>query len=149
MRGILIIFGVALYVIAMPFIFNGIHTARTDQFDQNFAEITTAAAATSANITLSRALWGSDAANVVNVSSNFTGDSPSANAYNSVSRILTVGGLASSQTRTLAVTYEIASTTLAELPSVSPLLIVLVVFIILATIGLAGGALWAVIQEFR
>lgn len=149
MKSTLIIFGVALYIICLPIIIWSLHSARVDDYTQTFAQVSTNATEVTANITLSKALWGSDASNVTSISSNESADDPSASAYNSVSKILTIGGLVSSDNRTLSVEYEIASTTLAELTGGSTLVLVVFVFVIMAVLGLIAGAIYQLGQEVR
>ena len=142
MRAVLIMFGALFLLIVMPFLILSVHDARSDAFEENFAEVATGAGETSANLSLSYNLFADEAANVNTVSSNITADTPSGSIYYTAGDILTVSGLSSNATRTLTVNYDIASVTLAELPNVDPLLLALTYWWILAILGLVSGAVW-------
>ena len=142
MRAVLIMFGALFLLIVMPYLFFSVHDARSDAFEESFAEVATGAGATSANLSLSYNLFADEPANVNTVSSNITADTPSGSVYYTAGDILTVSGLSSNATRTLTVNYDIASVTLAELPSVDPLLLALTYWWILAILGLVAGAVY-------
>lgn len=126
-----------LMLMATPFVFDGITQAQTDTITQNFNSVT---GATSVNITLGQTLYGNTVASVQSISSNDTADSPTAYAYNSVSRVLTVSGLDAGP-RTLAVEFY---TTDAILPAYGAgFLGILRWFWILLMIGFTGAAIYA------
>lgn len=131
-----------LMLMATPFVFDGITNAQTDTLTTNFTEVT---GTTSANITLGQPLYNNNVADVQSISSNDTGDSPTAYAYNTVSRVLTVSGLATGVTRTLAVEYYADN---AALPSYGAgFLGLLRWFWILLMIGFTGAAIYAFFQS--
>ncbi len=146
MRSVIIMFGAILYIICLPIAFHGLHDARVDQFTQNYVLVNTPLGVTAANVTLSKALWGDDITSVYSVTSNISNDTPSTSNYTAANRRLEVSGLYPSSDRTLSVVYEIASVALAELPSISGLIIVIALFVVVAVIGLIAGAIY---QYFR
>lgn len=141
MKSLMIVFGAILLIIATPFIFAAIDDAITQEYTQSIAGVSTSAGVYSANATLGRGVYSDDARSVLDISSNVTSDTPSAATYNSVSRVLTVSGLAQSQTRTLTVEFMIDSTTLPA--GVATFLTLLRWFWVFIIIGMAGGAIYA------
>lgn len=146
MRSVVVIFAAILIIVCFSYILEGLHDCRVDEYTQSFTEITTAAGVTSANITLSQTLYDSSVTNVTSISSNLTGDSPSADNYTSVGRTLLVGGLASDTQRTLSVVYEVSDPDLAGMP-IGPLLIMAGLFLIVIILGLFSGAITNIIAE--
>lgn len=142
MKSVLIVFGALLYIICMPFLFNGIHDVRTDEYTQNYTSVTTGAAVTQANVVLSNDLWNDVITSVVSISSNVTGDIPTADNYTALTHTLKVGGLLPATTHSLSVDYEIESITLSELPAISGLFLAIVYLMALAVLGLVAGAIY-------
>lgn len=140
MKSVVIVYAAVLLIVCLPILIDGLHDCRTEQYTQNFAEISTGAY-TSANVSLSQTLYGDDISSVSSVSSNISGDSPSANTYNPVSKILNVGGLISDSERTLSVTYEISDQDLDIFTGLSALLIMAGLFLLVVILGLFGGAI--------
>lgn len=147
LKGVFILLGALLLIILSPFVISSAHDARVTTFEQSYSEVSTPAAVTSANITLSYDLYADAVANVVSSTSNITGDTPSASAYVSVSRQLTVSGLASNTSRTLTVDYEIADPALAELPTIDAILLVAVFLYFIAILGLIAGAIYSYFRQ--
>jgi len=69
------------------------------------ASVTTAAAVTSANVTLTADLFQDDTAEVTGITSNVTMDAPVASTYVSATKVLLVGGLTAGADHTLTITY--------------------------------------------
>ena len=108
MKSIFICFIALFLIIALPFVFDALDNANSDELSTSFAGVTTGAAVFTANVSLADSIYNNSLANVTEISSNLTGiDTPSAYVYNSVSHILTVSGLDESRTRTLSVVYFI------------------------------------------
>jgi len=82
-----------------------IYDYRTDLRTDTFST-TTAAAVTSANVTLLTGLYDSDIS-TIDIDSDDSTDDPLANTYNATSRVLNVTGLTAATTRTLDITYDI------------------------------------------
>lgn len=141
MKSIIICFAAILLTIGLPFVYNSIDNALTQEYDQTFAGVNTAAGAYAVNVTLGRDIYNDDSVSILDISSNISTDTPSAASFNSVSRALEVGGLDQSQTRTLAVNYLIDSTTLVE--GMTTFLILFRWFYLFILIGMAGGAIYA------
>ena len=146
MKSLIIVFAALLVIIAFPLLFDSIDDARVDHFTQNVAGLTTGAGGYTSNATLSRALYDDDAANVVSVTSNTTADSPSADSYNSVSRLLIIGGLVASTTRTISITYEIDSTVLDDYVGMGVFLTLFIWLVVFIVLGLLVGAVYAFFQ---
>lgn len=141
MKSIIICFAAILLTIAMPFVYQSIDNALTEEYDQTFAGVTTAAGKYSVNITLGRDIYKDDSVSIKDISSNISTDTPSASYFNEVSRALEVGGLDQSQTRTLAVNFLIPSTSLED--GMSTFLTMFRWFYLFILIGMAGGAIYA------
>jgi hypothetical protein len=120
----------------------GVHDARTNVYTQTFAEVSTGAGANSANVTLSLPPWADAITSVTSASSNITSDSPTAADYNAISRILTVGGLASASTRTLSISYDIASLSLDGLSGINAFLLLILIIVVLSVLAIIGRAFY-------
>jgi hypothetical protein len=136
-----------LLIICLPLEFHALHDARVDILTKNFVQVATPALVNSANLTLTKALWGDDISSVTSVTSNITGDLPSTDNYTAISKVLEVGGLLAGEMRSISVEYEIASVSLSELPSVSQFLIVIILFTIMAILGMIAGAIYLFFQR--
>lgn len=86
----------------------GTDDARTADQTQPFAGVTTGGGVTTANVTLAIPSAYDDV-RAMSVSSNNASDVPAPTAYNATTQVVTVGGLAASDTRTLTVAYKIAA----------------------------------------
>ena len=143
MKGVLILCGALILIILSPFVINSVHDAKVTSFEQSFAGVTTAASVYSANITLSQDLYADQVANVTDISSNTTGDLPTAASYTALTHLLAVSGLQENTERTLVVTHEIANPSLAELASVDALLLTAVLLYFISILGLIAGAIYS------
>ena len=140
MKSLVIVFCAVLLIIATPTVFDTLNDARTDTTSESFQGLTSANSTT--NVTLGQTLYEDAIVEVASISSNQSLDTPTAYSYNTVSRILTVTGLAEAGlTRTLVVNYNIAS---ASLPSTMGAFFTILYWIwILIILGLCGGAIYA------
>lgn len=145
MKSLVVAFGAAFLLILFPAIFGRLIDAQTDDYTQNFAGVSTGAGEYSANFTLSQDLFEDNTVSVSSISSNISGDSPSASAYNSVSRVLTAGGLQESQTRTISVTYDIEDPSLPA--GVVVFLQIFIWFFMLIDLGLLVGSVYAFFES--
>jgi len=146
MKSLFICFAALFLIIALPWVFQSIDDAFTEEYAETFAGVVTGSGVYTANVTLAAATWNDSLTSVTEISSNITGsDAPSASAYNTVSRILSVNGLDESQTRTLSVTFLIDSTSLPEF--FSTFLMLFRWFYMFMILGMAGGAIYAFIQS--
>lgn len=141
MKSVIVSFAAILLIIALPFVYQSIDNAVTDELTQNFAGIDTAAGVFTANVTLGKDIFRDDVGKVKEVSSNITSDVPSAYSFNKVSRALEVSGLEEDNSRTLSVNYYIDSVTLEDFAiTIFSLFRWFYLFVIL---GMAGGAIYA------
>lgn len=103
-----VLFGIiALFLLIGPFrapISDGIKGWRTSETTENY-NVTTAAAVTSANVTLSYDLYQAATAEVIGITSNVTTETPVANTYTEATKRLLISGLDADATHTLAVSY--------------------------------------------
>jgi len=141
LKSLIIIFGALLLIIATPFVFTAIDNSITDEYTQSFAGVATGGATYIEDVTLGRAMYNDDTSSVSSISSNDTDDSPTADSYNSVSRVLTVSGLDASTTRTLTIVFMIDSPTLPT--GAASFLALFRWFFVFIVIGMAGGAIYA------
>lgn len=147
MRGVLLVFFTLIAVFFLPFAFTSLHDVRTDNYDQSFAEVSTGAGENAANVTLALTLWNDTVQSVSEISSNITGEVPTAAGYNSVSKVLTVGGLHSATDRTLVVTFETTSVTTDEVPAVVLFVIIISVLVVMGVFAFIGAALWDMLSS--
>lgn len=141
MKSLFVVFGVLLLIISLPVFFQSTHDAQVQEQTQSFAGIATAVSVNSANITMAQAVYADNLASITSVSSNITGDTPTAASFNSVSKVLNVTGLVQSNTRTLSVNYEIPSTLLPDGANV--FFTVVRWFYVFTIIGMLAGAIYA------
>lgn len=141
MKSLIIIFCSILLIVALPFIFAAIDDGITSDISESHSAVSTAAAVTTANVTLGQTLYNGVTTSVQSVSSNISGDSPTAYSYNTVSKVLLVSGLAASSNRTLTVNYWIESNTLPT--GFGAFLVLLRWFFVLAITGTIIGAIYA------
>lgn len=141
MKSLIIIFGALLMIVATPFVFSSIDDGITDPYTQSISGVTTGAGEYAENVTLGRAVYNDDDSSVTSISSNISGDTPTASAYNTTSHALEVSGLAASQTRTLTVTFNIDDPSLPT--GVSTFLGLMRWFWVFIITGMAGGAVYA------
>ena len=103
-----IFFGIiCLFLLIGPFrtpISDGIKGWRTSSATENY-NVTTAAAVTAANVTLSYDLYQAATAEVIGITSNVTTETPVANTYTEATKVLLISGLDADATHTLAVNY--------------------------------------------
>lgn len=121
-------------------LFTGIDSARTDDYTQTVAGVTTAAGVYAANVTLGQSVYDDEVASIVSVSSNISSDSPSAYSWNSVSNVLWVSGLEADETRTLEVDFLINSVTLEA--GASAYLVLFFWFLMFVPLGMMAGAIY-------
>ena len=146
MKSLLVVFCLILFLIATPFVFSAINTAVTENYAQSFAGVTTDNATYAANVTLGKSLFRNNTTAVVGIASNVTSDTPTASgAYNSITKKLEVSGLNVSQTRTLSVSFMIASTSLPT-GAGDFLDILLRWFWVFTLLGMSAGAIYAFFQ---
>ncbi|OGO00999.1 MAG: hypothetical protein A2Y58_03240 [Chloroflexi bacterium RBG_13_51_52] len=141
MKSIIIAFAAILLTIALPFVYQSIDDALTEDYEQSFAGVSTSAGAFASNVTLGRSIYRDDSAAVSEITSNISSDTPSAASYNSVSRALEVGGLEESAARTLVINYAIDNPGLED--AMATFLTLLRWFYLFILIGTAGGAIYA------
>ena len=98
---------IAVIVLLAPFAFDGLSTARQIDYVQTAPTVVTAAA-TTADVTLTKALFEDDVVSVTEITSSNVADTPAATVYTSGSKVLTVGGLNDNDTRTLYIDYGYA-----------------------------------------
>ena len=139
MKSIVIVFAALLLIMATPAIFSSLDNARTESASQSFQGITSSNS--TANVTLGQGVSHDSITAVTGITSNQTLDTPTSYAYNSVSRILTINGLAESGlTRTLTVAFNIDSATLPS--GMSSFYTLFYWFWIFIIMGMCGGAIY-------
>ena len=140
LKSIVVVFAAFLLIMATSPVFAAIDDARNESTTENFQGLTSSNS--TANVTLGSTLSQNSLSEVSTITSNLTLDTPTKYAYNSASRVLTINGLAESgYTRTLAVTYNIASTIVPA--GMSSFFTLLYWFWIMIIVGLSGGAIYA------
>ena len=102
-----IVIGILCIVLLVGFsgaITNGIHDWRIDEVTQTFS-VTTGSENTTANIVLSRDLFGDSVSEVESIASTIA-ENPATGTYTAGTNTLNVTGLTGSQTRTLTIVYN-------------------------------------------
>lgn len=106
-------------------ILEGIEAWRTEDTTESFA-VTTAAAQTTANVTLANDLFQNDVAEVITITSNITGEAPIATSYTSATKVLLLSALNASATHTIIINY-LAETDSTVIRSVGAFLGVIII----------------------
>lgn len=131
------IVAVAISFIVFPILLSSAHDIQVDSAVESEADVATTSG-TSATITLSSPLYKTRAADISGVSSSNVADTPTVSTVVSGTQVA-IGGLATSATRTLNVTYDTDALTdytgLGAIVGVSPMLI----FISILGIIVAGA----------
>ena len=119
------IVAIAIAFIVFPILLTSTHSIQTDQVTKNAAGVTTTSG-TTATITLASALFKTRAADVVSISSDNAGDTPTVSTVSN-STVIVIGGLETSTSRALAIVYDVDALTdytgLSAIVGVSPMLI--------------------------
>lgn len=139
MKSLIVVFGALLLLISLPLIFTALDDAQTESTTDSFALLPLGSG--NATVILGQETYNDVVGSVTSITSNRTGDSPSALTYNSGSRALVVTGLGDTGNRTLTVNYKIDSTGLPSGAAV--FLTVMRWFWIFAILGFLGGAVYA------
>ena len=121
------IIGVAILMVIFPIIMSSTQELQTTRQVDTFAAVTTGAAETTSEVTLSRGLYSDDTSYVLSITSDVGTDTPVAGTYVPSTNSLTVTGLTASEIRALVVTYEYdaltAYTGMSAMVGMTPLLI--------------------------
>lgn len=125
MAVVLGIVAVAISFIVFPILLTSAHEIQTDEVIKSTTGVITTSG-TSATMTLATALYKTRAADVIGVSSSEASDTPTLSTVVDGTQVV-IGGLATSATRTIAVTYNVDALTdytgLGAIVGVSPMLI--------------------------
>lgn len=125
-RIVIALIGIAILFIIFPMMLSATHNLQVEEVTTS-ANVTTGVGATTGNATLDYALWQADIDSVVSISSSNVTDTPAAQSYVEVTKILGVSGLSANVTRLLTVLYETDALTeftgLGALVSIAPLLV--------------------------
>ncbi len=105
MKGIIALFGGTFLIILMGAMLTGLIAFRSTSQSADY-DVTTAAGATSANITLVQSVLDADIANITSVTSNITTDAPLASTYTDATKKVLVSGLDDDAARRLTVIYR-------------------------------------------
>ena len=135
--------GILAFILLAAFagaITSGIKTWRADDVTQN-AVVDTAAGVTTANVTLSRALYQDEVTEVISISSTIE-ESPVASSYDSDTQNLLVAALTAETSRTLTVNHYSEQED-DVMQALGPFL----TFLIFG--GCAGAILWGIFKPSR
>lgn len=106
-------------------ILDGIKTWRTEDTTDSFV-VTTGAAATTANVTLTRDLFQDETSQVIAITSNVSGETPIASTYTSATNYLLLAALNPSSSHLISVNYY-SDTDSTVMAAIGPFLSVLVI----------------------
>ena len=133
---IFVIIGFMLF----PNLTSSINTAQSTSFSESFTGVATSANITTANVSLSLPLYGSDITNVSVLTSSNTQDLPSAQQYTPATKNITVKSLLANSSRNLTITYTTDDNTeysgLSTTFKIVPLLVLLGILAIIAVVAL-------------
>lgn len=108
MKGIIALFGGTFLIILMSAMLTGLVAFRSTSQSADY-DVTTAAGATSANVTLILPVLDADIGNITSVTSNITTDAPLANTYTDAIKRVLISGLDDDAARRLTVVYRTSS----------------------------------------
>ena len=139
------IIGCMIAFVMFPMVLTGADEIQID--DQTDVLSSTTAGVTTDDVTLTEPLYDDDVTNVTSITSDNGSDAPTADSYATATRVLTVGGLEATGTRSLTILYEADATDgytgLGSMVKFGPLIIFM--GIILAAVG----SLWSGVQSMR
>jgi len=141
------IIALTIAFLVFPLIMASSHEVHTDE-ESSAYQVVTGVGETTAPVTLTRSLYDADTNNVESITNTWSGtETAVASSYVSATKVLTVGGLVASGTRTLTIAYDYDATTgytgLGEMIDLAP-------FIIFMAILLSGVALlWGAVKQFK
>ena len=103
MKGFMALLGFGIVIILFVSFLTGIHNARVATYTQVAPSVVTGGGDTSTNVTLIEPLFGGNIPNVLSITSSYSdvSESPQASSYVTSTRVLTIIGLAPSETRNL------------------------------------------------
>jgi len=107
MKSVLLLVGACIIILLLPAILGSVNDFRMTDYEEPHI-VATGGAETTADITLSQALFGDNTYNA-SITSNVTADAPIPSSYASATKVPTVSGLETSETRRLTITYKIDS----------------------------------------
>ena len=107
MKPVLLVLGACVLLLLFPGVLGAVQDFRSEEYTEAHGAVTTAAAVTSANITLTQDLFGGRTSEVVSVTSSNTTDVPLVTTYTAASDRLLVTGLGADASRTLTIIYNI------------------------------------------
>ena len=143
MKSVVLLIGACIVILLLGAVMTGVNDFRMEDQVATY-DVTTGGGVTTADVTLTEALFGGETYNAA-VSSNITGDTPLASAYVAGTKALTVSGLDASSTRRLTVTYKIDAQD--AYPGAGLGASVIPVMIILGCIGLVAAAAYSAIRS--
>lgn len=104
MKPVTLLLGAVVIILMMAAVLTAVDNFRMTEYEES--HIVTTANVTTAPVTLSQELFSDETYNA-GVTSNVTADAPIPSSYVSSTQVLTVSGLAVSETRLLTITYQI------------------------------------------
>ena len=141
MKPVMLIIGACMIILLLAGVLTGIQDVRSTSHTDAFGSVTTAAAVTTANVTLVEDLFGDRTAEVTSVTSNLTTDIPLVYSYTAATNRLIISGLTASETRTLTVVYKIGR--LTDYFGVDTAIRTWPMFLVLGVIGIIAGAVYS------
>ena len=141
MKPVMLIIGACMVILLMGAVLTGIQDVRSESHTEAHSLVTTAAAATTANVTLVEDLFGDRTSEVTSVTSNLTSDVPLVSTYTASNNNLLISGLTVGETRTLTVVYKIGR--LTDFFSVDVAVRAWPMFLVLGVIGIIAGAVYS------
>ena len=133
MKGVEALMGIIMIMVSFiifPMVMTGTHEVRTDAATAT-GNVTTGGGVTTGAVSLTGngGLYNDSTDSITSLASDLGADTPIVSSYNISTAVLTVGGFAASQNRTITVAYEYDATTdytgLGSLTSLAPTLVFL------------------------
>jgi len=140
MRSLMLMLGAIMIILLLAPVVTGIQDFRSAEYTEAHGVVTTAAAVTTANVTLTQDLFEDRTSEVVSVTSNVTSDVPLVSSYTTATNYLYISGLTAATTRTLTVVYHIAN--LEDFYGIDLAARTIMTFIILGVIGIIAAAVY-------
>jgi hypothetical protein len=127
----------------MPLGVMGVDGMKYESYKQLTPTLTTGGGDNDVTLTLVNLPSPNIASAVKVVKSTLPDDMPVVTNYDDLTKVLTVGGLQASQTRSLSVTYQITSNLMETYPYLSTVPAIIIVFMGLGLLGVIIAVLWA------
>jgi hypothetical protein len=136
-------FGIIILCGLMPLGVMGVEGMKYEAYKQLTPTLATGGGDNDVTLTLVNLPSPNTASAIKIVKSTLPDDMPVVTNYNDLTKVLTVGGLEASQSRSISVTYNVTSSLMETYPYLSAVPAIIITFMGLGLLGVIIAVLWA------